>query len=113
VHLRDRGAVARVRRALREAGDDVVDRREDALLVERRPDLRRRRSRPRDIEDVRLRLFRLLGERVKSVADSGTYSDVTLWPLPPTIALTAAKLPWPKAESWAKTRTFLPDVLPR
>ena len=49
---------------------------------------------------------------VKSVAVAGTSSSDTCAPLAPRIAFTAASLPWPKVESWAKTSTFLPAGSP-
>ena len=53
----------RVRRALVEARDHLVDAREDALLVERPPHRGRRRPGPGDEEEVGLLLLDLLGER--------------------------------------------------
>ena len=50
---------------------------------------------------------------VKSVAVSGTSTLLTVCPREPSTAATAAKLPWPNAESCAKTVIFLPTPFPR
>ena len=58
-----------------------------------------------------LACFTCAAKGVKSVALSGTRTLLTVWPLPPRTAWTAATLPLPNAESWAKTSTFLPAPL--
>ena len=85
-----------------------LGRRQDALLVERRPHLGRVRAGPGHEQQVRLGRGDLPGERVKSVASGGTSTLETVAPFAPSTAFTPAALAWPNALSCASTTTFLP-----